>query len=588
MPTFGEIKWAELINRTVPLSQIVPDPRRAGILFRWNGTSSTNLPEVGIYEPILRRKVIIVPPGASRILVTLVVSSVSANGISRTEVSFPMVWRSVRKPSLDGSVTHIFYPDRDDIFVRIPMDDPKLNKQRPLKSRSTAFVPFNDPGSTRMSGFIRQSADRYRAKARSIGNKKSGTRQSSKLRESPTLLKTSWPWGEYRNNPTITSEGTSLLESYSRTVTGVKTPNFFRLRKQDYPVNPYDLTVKKTENSLAFQKIEAQSSSTVLLKIGAFGTRFVSLPSAGAFNTSAYNKAFSKLVDKANLDVNNIAEDLLQYKQTRDLIGGNALRIFRAVNAVRKFQFRKAEQALFGDRPPQYLKGKKPSYSLSLANNWLAFQYGWKPLLKDIEGVIEANARRVAASTAVMTVRGSGSVVQLSSTSIMAPIGISLATVSPFKAGSFDFERRSRCRLVLRYKLTDAEKAFRAQLGFNNPISLAWELIPFSFVADWLLPIGPYLESYSSFDGFQFLDGSRTDFFRERLLAHADFAGLKGTTPQQVRITLQGRCSRETIIMKRTKLTSFPVQDIPNLKNPFSVTHTLNLLALVRSAFGRK
>jgi len=40
-------------------------------------------------------------------------------------------------------------------------------------------------------------------------------------------------------------------------------------------------------------------------------------------------------------------------------------------------------------------------------------------------------------------------------------------------------------------------------LHLNDPLSVAWEVMPWSFVADWFLPIGDYLgavDFYRSFD----------------------------------------------------------------------------------------
>jgi hypothetical protein len=34
-----------------------------------------------------------------------------------------------------------------------------------------------------------------------------------------------------------------------------------------------------------------------------------------------------------------------------------------------------------------------------------------------------------------------------------------------------------------------------------DPLGIAWEAVPFSFVADWFLPIGDYLDALSVFNG---------------------------------------------------------------------------------------
>lgn len=44
------------------------------------------------------------------------------------------------------------------------------------------------------------------------------------------------------------------------------------------------------------------------------------------------------------------------------------------------------------------------------------------------------------------------------------------------------------------YEFTEQMSAAR-QLGLVDPATVVWELIPYSFVVDWFLPIGSYLEN---------------------------------------------------------------------------------------------
>jgi hypothetical protein len=49
-------------------------------------------------------------------------------------------------------------------------------------------------------------------------------------------------------------------------------------------------------------------------------------------------------------------------------------------------------------------------------------------------------------------------------------------------------------------------------LGLLNPLSLAWELLPYSFVIDWFLPIGDYLAATTASAGMTWVNGwSRTE-----------------------------------------------------------------------------
>jgi hypothetical protein len=61
------------------------------------------------------------------------------------------------------------------------------------------------------------------------------------------------------------------------------------------------------------------------------------------------------------------------------------------------------------------------------------------------------------------------------------------------------------------------------EVGFINPVSVVWELVPFSFILDWFVPVGEFLQNIQPPQGVQFVDGyvsqkidgvftSRTDY----------------------------------------------------------------------------
>jgi len=145
-------------------------------------------------------------------------------------------------------------------------------------------------------------------------------------------------------------------------------------------------------------------------------------------------------------------------------------------------------------------------------------------------------------------------------------------------------------RYGMRYQIDNHLKAFLAQTGFTNPINLAWEVLPYSFVVDWFIPIGPYLESLSAWDGLVFLDGWRSQTTKLYTNWSVGYSGkqfvLDPTNHQMIGVT--GNRTREAISYARTRLTAFPSQTIPSFKNPVSGTHAANGLALLNSAFRKK
>lgn len=125
-------------------------------------------------------------------------------------------------------------------------------------------------------------------------------------------------------------------------------------------------------------------------------------------------------------------------------------------------------------RALNYRARRKALSSKDPASQWLAFQYGWLPLMSDIhEGVLAIGKMRQEFE---MTVR-----VRASSKDVYHPANQRL-----------DCERTAG--VSRKYVLKEPPSA-NLQLGLIDPLSVAWELVPFSFVVDWFLPVGSFLEN---------------------------------------------------------------------------------------------
>nr|APG77269.1 hypothetical protein [Wenling levi-like virus 4] len=116
-----------------------------------------------------------------------------------------------------------------------------------------------------------------------------------------------------------------------------------------------------------------------------------------------------------------------------------------------------------------------------IAKTWLSIQYGWKPLLNDIYE--SANAfEKLSSAPRQHTYRASTKQVFSFDSSSSVP----------------NWSCASNGYLGKRLKITLYEEMSSARsLGLLDPLSLAWELTPFSFVADWFIPIGSYFEALS-------------------------------------------------------------------------------------------
>jgi len=376
--------------------------------------------------------------------------------------------------------------------------------------------------------------------------------------------------------------------TYQRTQSGTVTPNYASAKKAGaLPINDYSMTLTNIKDGGRIEQTWFTTNpNEYSVQYGpysaALGGDYGVLDLSAAANTTVDSKAIRKLIEKAGQDVNNVGEDLFQWGQTVSMISDATRRIASAARNSRRGNFSGAAKDLWRSGPPKYKPGHEPKAGRSTADNWLAFQYGWKPLLKDIQGVMESYANFKKADKTIQTIRSSATMeLSTSDDLIMNTAG------SPHIGKTFKLIQWNT-RYGLRFKVDNHLNAFYKQLGFTNPLSLEWELLPYSFVIDWFLPIGPWLESMTAWKGLTFISGWRSKVTRVSTYNSVSYDGPKFPffgAADSTQCNMHGKIFAERITYTRTKLASFPSIQFPEFKNPFSATHGLNALALVRGAF---
>jgi hypothetical protein len=125
-----------------------------------------------------------------------------------------------------------------------------------------------------------------------------------------------------------------------------------------------------------------------------------------------------------------------------------------------------------------------------VANGYLQYKYGWKPLLNDIFGVANESIRivqnKLQRISAGAKVRENVPTTVFYSTIDGAP---NVPAMRIKKETSF-----SGCRIGLILQIPPS--AFRLDRWMSmSPLSIGWELIPYSFVVDWVFDVGSYLRN---------------------------------------------------------------------------------------------
>lgn len=211
------------------------------------------------------------------------------------------------------------------------------------------------------------------------------------------------------------------------------------------------------------------------------------------------------------------------------------------------------------------------------ASTWLEYTYGWKPLLSDVYNFAEASASLgVEMSGAIRGAIAKGrSDTEFQKTYYLNQFKFDVTAV-----------RKMFCAMQVRYRVDDGGPSFETAFGLTNPLLVAWEVVPFSFVADWFLPIGQAIESLTAYRGLTFQDGyiSNRQVWTCSVIVTPGKPLVSGSGTWIPR-SGAGVFTQDIVIISRDRMQTFPVYGFPEFKNPVSVSHMTSAIALLQSLF---
>lgn len=185
------------------------------------------------------------------------------------------------------------------------------------------------------------------------------------------------------------------------------------------------------------------------------------------------NKALNRILGQAKGHSFNLGVELGQARQTINLVVGNLGKLGRAALALRRGDFSNAARQLGATPRTSRLKAK------DVSGRWLELQYGWFPL---VQSSYEAAQAYKAVSDGPRT----------------ATFNTSVSRKSTYwytsSANGVNAKQAFTDRRAYTFEMSE-ELSLPRQLGLADPLSIAWELTLFSFVVDWFIPIGTYLDN---------------------------------------------------------------------------------------------
>lgn len=181
----------------------------------------------------------------------------------------------------------------------------------------------------------------------------------------------------------------------------------------------------------------------------------------------------------------DLVVDLAEAGQTRRMLNSYERKLEPFVNsALTKWtRLSNLARAFFKDSQAHHLRPKE------VGKKWLEYQYAWRPLIGDIHSTYSKLIDTASYNYLRLVKRASS---QRSGTQTYSdfPVPGSTETVH------WDFQER--CKIVAEFGLPNTSIQRLAGFGSLNPASLVWELLPYSFVVDWIVDVGGYLRLLES------------------------------------------------------------------------------------------
>jgi hypothetical protein len=229
-------------------------------------------------------------------------------------------------------------------------------------------------------------------------------------------------------------------------------------------------------------------------------------------------------------------------------------------------------------------KHTRGKYGREVMRNWkklpgwyLEYLYGWKPLADDIENAVRELSEGILFGDSLHLIlkgrwKGIGEKVVL-------------VTGSPFAAGwdaEYTLQVEQRCKAQFRYDIPNSGLENVQPLGFFGSL---WEGSPYSFVADWIAPIGTWLNALDANAlAPYFTEGCVSEYLKTTSIGKKIVARAGWTLSVQDRSSLIGI---KPYSFTRVLRGPYTVNVRIPIRNPLNLNHAAQGLSLLTQALKR-
>lgn len=377
--------------------------------------------------------------------------------------------------------------------------------------------------------------------------------------------------GQSQDNPVIIRRTRSRVTS--------NTPGFRTMKLADLPMRAFSYSENRWHEPYGWMSQEYGNYRAVwqgrLVHVDDDWSEHMPAGLVQSVNDESISRSLSRLKGmKVNLGV-----AFGERKQTSQLLLGTASRIAGAIRGLRQGNLAKvanslglSQQRVTSTVNGARKKSSRLSPSKAFANEWLALQYGWKPLLSDVY----KSAEGLAALSETRRVKISAGRERQWAYKWPAPL-----FWNAVPATRTEYGRYSR-KYTYIFSTTNEVLKDLSAWGVTNPASIAWELLPWSFVIDWFIPIGEYIDSWDATLGLSFEKGCVTTFKKFRVNMKSNGV-VQGSTTYEC----HGSGFSEVVTCERSVLNGFVHPSLPDLSPYITFNRGVSAVALLRQTFKR-
>lgn len=264
-------------------------------------------------------------------------------------------------------------------------------------------------------------------------------------------------------------------------------------------------------------------------------------------SNASYNKVIAKMHSEVQNGKNQLLLTFAERQKTIDMVSARVVQARNVVRALKRGNVKKAWRTLNGKRVPR---------SKKTAGLHLEVQYGWLQLCNEVYTLTKQQG-------------------PIRSVTMRTPMSqyeegqIKLGLDNDYEYGGTTGFWSLKVSYILKVEIElDAPLlASASQLGLINPAYVAWDLIPYSLLVDWFLPVGSWLEQFQTFKGLRVLRHQFSETVRSKVYT-SDKHGAERLYEQKTKRRFNGNLTFQL-----------------RMKNPLSFAHATNATAMIRNKF---